>query len=818
MQTDLKASFKRLVVIACLGLLLSACSTGEGGPRFPSTIEVSSGPVIGQTVLAGWDGLNGIEVYLTPNGALPDVLRISLFAEPEDRLPLWGGDIPVPQDLGASWFRLPIEVQPGSAGSAYFITFETKSERTLALSTGPGGQYLDGALHRDGRSLDQQLEFRLKYHPVRLVLGLFGDGLAAIGVLVGCAWLFTLPGWALLSAFWVAWERQGLLARVILATAAGVAVYPILLIPPWLFGLHLGPIPAWIVPPVALVSFVGRYRRGSWSPAFKFKRPDYVDGLLTIGLLAVLISRLLPLRLLEVGMWGDSYQHTLITQLLLDRGGLFSSWEPYAPIATFTYHFGFHTTAAVMSWLMELSAATSVLWAGQLFNFLAVAALVPLTNALLETGEGRSAGESRTWLPGLVALVTAGLVSQMPAYYINWGRYTQIAGQFLLAAWMIVVIDHFRADRGNWKAYIPAWVLLAGLALTHYRVLIFALLFITAYWLVHIRTEGIVRAIRETWRIGYGAAVLFLPWFWNVFSGELMAMMGILISTPAQAVTEQVANYVRLNADLELFLPLPVWGLLPVILVWGLARRERIVALIGLWSLLLVLVANPASLGLPGAGAINNFAVLIAAYIPAAILMGAGSVWAIELVGSRLPSIEQRWQMGAGGAFLVLCIWGAAGQVGLVQPRSHVLVTRPDRAAFEWVKDNVPGDAVFLVNFFSTDSGALAGSDGGWWLPYFTGRESILPPFNFISEKPKSPDLRLDLLDLDAALREAGPEDPATQKLLEAFGVTHVYLGQRQGLVNSGGDRIKIQSLLESERFELIYQADRVWIFAFSGD
>jgi hypothetical protein len=755
-------------------------------------------------------------VYITPDGPPPQ-LRTTLYAGVDERVPLVSGHINIPADLEPGWFRIPIGGHLSPPGRDYFITFTVDSAETLALSTGPGGFYLDGALHRDREPLDRQLDFRLKYNPIRLVLGVAMDSLPAAGVLAGFAWLFALPGWALFSGFWTAWGSRDMLSKTILATAAGMALYPILLIPPWLVGLDIGRLLAWIVPLAAAASFAWRFRLGSWKPEFGVSRGDFGTVLTAVALLAVLISRLLPLEFLSAGMWGDSYHHTLITRLMVERGGLFSSWEPYAPIVTFTYHYGFHTTAAVLSWVLRLQADRSVLWTGQVVNFLAVAALFPLVQALVNPDtEGPREG-LRTWLPGLVAVVAAGLIFPMPAYYTNWGRYTQIAGQFLLAAWMIVALDLFRSGRRSWREEIPGWVLMAGLGLTHYRVLIFAVLFTAAYWLVNVRREGLLQAAASIWRAGSGAAVLFLPWFWNVFGGGLMTIIRIQLTTPADAVPAAVAAYTQLDSDLTGFLPLVVWGLLPVILVWGLARRDRTVAVFGLWSLFLVAVANPGLLGLPGSGAINNFAILIAAYFPAAVLLGAATMWVVDLARSRLPAPGGRLLPVIAVLFLAICVWGAAVQTRLIRERSHALVTDPDLEAFAWVEENLPEDAVFLVNMMTAGGGgALAGTDAGWWLPYYTQRESVLPPFLFISEKTKSPDLRTDLIDLATALETLGPADPAVLERLNAFGVTHVYLGQRQGSVNSKGVRIEIGALLDDAHFDLLYHENRVWIFAYT--
>ncbi len=70
----------------------------------------------------------------------------------------------------------------------------------------------------------------------------------------------------------------------------------------------------------------------------------------------------------------------MIAQLLVDHGGLFTSWQPYAEMTTFTYHFGFHSAVAVFDWLTHMEIPKAVLWAGQILNILAVIVLISSGN------------------------------------------------------------------------------------------------------------------------------------------------------------------------------------------------------------------------------------------------------------------------------------------------------------------------------------------------------------------------------------------------------------------------------------------------------
>jgi hypothetical protein len=51
--------------------------------------------------------------------------------------------------------------------------------------------------------------------------------------------------------------------------------------------------------------------------------------------------------------------------------------------------------------------------------------------------------------------------------------------------------------------------------------------------------------------------------------------------------------------------------------------------------------------------------------------------------------------------------------------------------------------------------------------------------------------------------------------MLKERGVTHVYIGQQQGSVNSPGALLDPAQLLSDSRFRLIYHQDRVYIFEF---
>jgi hypothetical protein len=268
--------------------------------------------------------------------------------------------------------------------------------------------------------------------------------------------------------------------------------------------------------------------------------------------------------------------------------------------------------------------------------------------------------------------------------------------------------------------------------------------------------------------------------------------------------------------NLSSYLPAWLWLLLPVSIIWGLWRREKGVALISLWSFLILLAANPQWLRLPGEGALTNFAVFIAAYIPVSVLAGylLGQVtsykWKDE---SARKSLALTLLVSL--SVFVVGILGARQRLSDLQVVQDALVTRPDIRAAEWIQQNTPQDARFLVNsFFAYNDSSIVGSDGGWWLPLLARRQTTLPPLNYSSERGPRPDYVLWVNTLTTEIQNKGIEHPDVLALLRARGIAYVYSGQRQGRVNYGGpDILEPEQLLASPNFRLVYHQDRVWIF-----
>ena len=866
----------RLILLLLAGLLLAGCApvvqTGSPGgqPVRSDLMLLANGSPVGQTFVATYDGLTAVHFYLEPGAegqASGDAtLSLHLRSDPTASEDLGVAVMPLSQVGEGRMYRFDFDPLPESRRQYYYAFLKIQGEGSLLVGVAPGDTYLEGAVYQGHQPLDGQANFALEYHPGLRLRGLARQGVEWAGVLLAGFFLYVLPGWGLASWLWRGWEARSWPEKLGLAAGISLAVYPLLMVFTDLFGLHLGAAYAWLPPLAGLAAIVWRNWRRWSRPDFRqwLRLPRFsVSQLSGYGLdllfLAVVglvfAGRLWAIRLLDAPMWGDSLQHTMIMQLLIEHGGLFDSWEPYAELGSLTYHFGFHAAAAALGWVSGLPGTRAVLWSGQLLNGLAVLALVPLAvrlgaaASIIPGVKDDWAGKAARAACSIAAVLVAGLLLPMPMYYTNWGRYTQLAGLVILPVAVCLIWDvleaHSPAEQARPVAeespavaegrppsllgapglqgtpsllggMVLGWILLAGLALAHYRVLFYALAFILVLLLLRLRRlSWRVLQIRLAW-LGGGSLVLFAPWLWRVFGGRLLQIFGQIAGMPAGAQSSAVQ---QANALGDIFFFMPAWAWMGLLLVmgWGLWQRRRAVAVVALWWLMLLLATNPAWLRLPGTGILSNFALFISAYLPAGILAGAAAGWGAQAV-ARLE--HNGWRIGVGlvsaALVLALALGGARQRLGDTNLMAHALVTRPDVRAAAWMREHTPQSARFLVNsFFAYEGSLVVGSDAGWWLPVLAGRQNSLPPITYSFESGDSAGQELVEINLlPQEIVAKGVTHPDVLALLAARGIDYVYIGQRQGRVNYSGPNVLDPSLLAADaHFKIIYHQDRVWIF-----
>lgn len=657
--------------------------------------------------------------------------------------------------------------------------------------------------------------------------GLMAVGLSLVMVLIGAPELLTwLPG-ALLGALLTALSALALfslpglaLLRLLppgplrpaqrLAAALGLSwiVPPLLLLGADLLGLRWGPALSWIaLLACGLIAFWPARRSGPSQPWW-----DAELGLL-LGLLGLaLAARLYLVRELPSGLFGDSYHHTMISQLMVDNGGLFRSWQPYTPLATFTYHFGFHSMVAWLHWLSGYPVIPAVVAVGQIAGALAVPGIFLLSDQLL--GERQAA---------LWAALAVGFLSLFPAFYVNWGRYTQLTGQTVLPVtcfvWMLLLNQatdpRVPLQRLGRLSLLTA-LATAGVALAHYRIGVFAASFVLVYALYMLLAR--VRSWTAWARlIGVGALAgslglaLTIPWLLRLREGRMLQLANYMVSTnigTGSGNDQSPVDFERVLANG--MLPLALLGLVAL-----LVQRRWAALLLPIWLGLVWLAANPFLIGLNGAGIVSNFTVVIGGYLWLAPLAGAGLATLAASLGwvvARLGGVARARAQQASALLLasLLITWGLGVQTRILQP-GFQLLTHADLEAAAWMRANLPPDAGIFVNSFPAYDGYVyAGTDGGWWLPLISGHRTNLPPISYGFEAAEDPYFARQVKEQNQAVLDQPIASPAALAALNAGGFRYLYDGPT---ANPPLEHLNPTHLADTTLYEQVYHHDGVTIW-----
>jgi hypothetical protein len=818
-------------ILALLLTLCAVCNPIEPAQVTPNgklVGEIAGAHTAGQTFLATQDGLSAIDVLQTGLARRNQGdLVFHLRAVPDSNDDLRTVVVSAEDIADNAYQHYAFAPLPDSAGRRYFFELAAPQARpgnAVSAWRGNAQQYSEGGLYLDGQAADGQLTFKLEYQTAAMLAGVWADVLAALPSALATAALFVLPGLALI--LWCLPDKADAdegddpsydgASALTLAPGVTLALLALLL----LLGRALG----WRLDagaPQALIALgsvgtvaalIVRARHGTLGRL----RVPWLPGLALLIVFALTLwIRVAVVRGIDFPRGADAVQHGFIVQLLLDHGGLFNSWEPYTPFVSFTSQYGFHGAIAFFAWLTGLPTPRAVILGAQVINALSALALYPLATRL--TGN--------RWA-GVIAVLAVGLLSPTPMIYVNWSRNPQLAGQVVLPAAIWLFLEVLSAAPGWRRLWVIALAgaALAGLLLCSYRMVHFYAVLALVLWLV-----GLLRAGWKPWAwlgmTARAAAVALvaeaLMWSWQagLQAGELpAAFAGTLGGT---------ARWSRILEELGVLNSTPHYyaDLLLVLagagFVWALTRRQWSVTAVGVWvaglaSILLLRLVN-----FPTAAFFQGWGMMIALYMPLGILAG----WALgEVV--RLARLDQprAAQPLALAAVVLAAYWGVGQRAAAVQPISS-LVTTPDAAAAAWIREHVPANAVFVVNGFTQyDETSAIGSDAGWWLPLTALRANTMPPqYALTSEAEARPGYRRGVVDLILALAtDPLPSAPGVAALCRA-GVTHVYIGEKQGGVGLAGAGLNVVRfdgalIARSAHFAMLYHQDLVWVFALAPD
>lgn len=811
-------------------LAISACSPISRPEQQiqTDTILLKPGDTIGQTLVANFDGLTRVTLALAPtkqSAAPTGSLIFHIRHAPREDEDLATATLPISTIDEQRYYSFDIPTQEKSRLKDYYFFIENASSHPITVSTAPLNVYLDGAAYKNHKPLkDRQLTFLLGYSPQHMFVGLIQELTSWLGYLLLSVLLFIIPGYSILH--WVQANNMiddkttatvakygfaelgksisGKNFWLILALSIGIslAIYPILFQIASILGIHLGAWHTW-VPLLASILYLlfQKFRRKQDIIIFGMSTPS-ASSIPSITALIILIliifSRFWTIRNLEAPMWGDGYHHTVIVDLILKNAGLINSWQPVADVDKFTYHFGFHAITAVFAWASNLEPRFATLWAGQIINILAILTLLPLSSLLCKN----------PWMPA-ITLAVAGLLSPMPMFYTNWGRYTQLAGQAILPVTLYMTWLQLDKQKPlSIKDIGVLSILWVGLGLTHYRIFALGVIGMVAYIVSQVRKQSLPLLTRNLGILSLFSTLLFSPWLIRLFEGNIPNLFKAQITQPATKISK-IANSVINVGPINTFLPYWLWLALFFSIGYSLWKNIRYAKTISLWILFCFIAANPAWLKLPGSNAISNFAIFIAVYIPAAIFLP-------KLVSDLLvrKSNHVLWNLTSSVFLILLSVGFLPQRLADIKPLDYAMLTRPDMRAGTWIKENTPEDSRFLINSFSAFVNARVGADGGWWLPISAQRHASVRPLAVDFDQRLPNETKAIDTQIAESIQQRGDVDSST--VLDLFnkrGITHIYIGQQQGRINYSGATLNPDLFIKSPAYELIYHQDAVWVF-----
>ncbi len=462
-----------------------------------------------------------------------------------------------------------------------------------------------------------------------------------------------------------------------------------------------------------------------------------------------------------------------------------------------------------------MTSSQAVLYMGQILNIFAPLALYPLATRLCR---GNRIG-------GVVAVLVGGLLLPMPAFYVNWGRYAQLAGQVILpvAMWMAwEVVDSLEEERFAhgwfrlpWAKVVLAGGLTAGMVLCEFRMVFIFATFIVALLIAEFIKQthrNFTNWLREVWAVALIVLVgllLFLPWGIRVQGSRLVDYTAI--GGPVNSLISLVRHDYQSWINLQDYLPIGIIITSLMGLVWAIIKKDWAVAALGLWVIGMSSLYAMTVLHIPWVQYVQSFAVLISLYIPAGLLTG-------YLVGEVAQWLA-KWRPGKVAVIVVIIALAALGAWkirDIANPDAYAFVTRPDMRAMQWIKENIPEDARFLIegrheNWVTN----VIGTDAGWWIPLLARRQNSIPPqYAMANEQPIEPGYTEKVVELEATLEKASPASAEGLSQLCENGITHVYIGQKSDSPTSNYQPLfTAEDLALSPKFSLIYHLDKVYIY-----
>ena len=612
-----------------------------------------------------------------------------------------------------------------------------------------------------------------------------------------------LPGWALfaITGYWKKWLP---VQRWLLATTLGITIWPILYyISREIFpAVRIGDNKVIFFLVLCLLVIVWKFK-DDWKEHFKF---DLTDFAVFFVLFLTLFSRFIMIKTYQYPSWTDSLHHTLITDLTATTGKLPYTLAPYETTPLSQYHLGLYGLTAPLQLLTDLPAHSALLFMAQFLNGISGIGVF----LFLDKKVSRTAG--------LVGMVTVGLLSFQPALYFSWGRFTQLGAQAILLQAVVIfwqVIEDWKDKKAinHWSYFAELFLVAlvcAAMTLIHFRVAAFAIPLFLIIFVWELLRPYLSRPSRLN--IFYSTIIIFFIALLFILPALIPALSEYLAPKypiePSLKYDVDSSYFGGFTWETFFFLGLDKW--LTVFSFLGLTvallhSKTRLPGLfMSLWCLALLGEGYLYKIGIAQLAFTNLTGIMIMAYIPAGVFVG--------ILADAIQDLAGQYKLA-----LQVPLIGLALLSGLIASYDRVeqfeefryFMTEGDEVVMRWIKENTSPDSLFGINTYFWLPDAAHGSDGGYWIPYFTGRKTTtgLMISNYNEDYNT-------FLELDNAIMDLY-NDPSQLNLLCDLEVDYLYSGVKNPFNGLDFDMTQLDMLPGTD---LVYDSGGVQILKICGE
>jgi hypothetical protein len=772
-----KRRFLRQIGAIVFLLLVTGCSNFSE-PVQSATLE--AGHNIGQTLVANKSGLNGIEVLFSPMENAQGSVILHLRESPLTTTDILTSTVTLTPQSEEKFYRFSFSPIIDSHNRYYYASFEYQGSGQIEIPLARFNTYRDGAFYDNHASQRAQMAFSLSYSLPAAGLATLLATLTAIGYGIATLIILFFSGYWIVRR-WTQDERQDFTVTLTLSATVSLAAWMVVLVWIDLFSIQLQTRSVRLL--VLASGLIGLFcfirdrerwrKRGFWLGS---------NPWITLAFWGIVLFsigfRLFIGRGMVMLPGSDAYHHTLIAQLFEDQGGIPSSYEPYAPLTSFSYHFGFHSTVALLRWIFgtELLATTKT-------------TAIVVNGAIAATAGVLSEYAAKDRRAGIVASISVGLLIVSPICLLSWSRFTQSTGLLFLPAALMAFLT---TKRSGWS-FFP--LLIAATAFSHIRISLFLSIL-----------AGLICAIalgQRRWDelkiylvTGLLGVFLAVPWVVRLIWIQ-RDPLGLRTVYP---LLEGVNQLQRLGRPVLRY-PTNIPGFLGLVLltIAALRSKERRTFAMALTAGCLILIIVPLISGVPMDLWDLKTVVLS---VPVLLSVSAG-------IGGVLLWQKLRQQRYICARVVIIIAISAAVMIGLLRFPDLVaggaIYLRPgDLTTMEWIRTNIPADAYFMNSFTGFDwmPGWAVGADSGYWVPLLAQRTSVLPPMIYPLEwsrdHPLAPNLQI-FHDLQHCGTETAGE------IMRRYGITHIFATYNYPPL--------MQMIDDDPSATEIYRQDRVRIF-----